>query len=157
MTDILERLWKKVDRRGPDECWPWTACVSPKGYGLFGVRVLREDGTRRSTRASRLVYEETNGVLLTDAEKVLHSCDNPPCCNPAHLFVGDELLNAQDRNAKKRHAHGEKHPRAKLTEEDVVVILRDTRSNRELSNAYGVSWRAIDLIRKRQNWPHVRA
>lgn len=112
---IEERFWGKVDIRGPDECWEWTAHRS-KGYGYISA-----DGTQRI--ASRIAYELEYGEI-PDGLHVCHTCDNPSCCNPKHLWLGTPADNMRDRVQKGRSAdqRGEKGPCAKLTEKDVLNI-----------------------------------
>lgn len=93
---LSTRVWAKVERRGPDECWPWTGCRR-RGYGL--VKVGGKRGVARS--AHRVVYELTRGPIPPNAV-VLHACDNPPCCNPRHLRIGDQHDNARDRELRGR-------------------------------------------------------
>ena len=83
----VERLWGQIDRRGPDECWPWTGTTC-YGYGRFLV------GTRE-VKAHAAVYALTKGVVPAGF-LVRHSCDNPPCCNDAHLLLGDDADNKKD-------------------------------------------------------------
>ena len=92
MKDITERFWSKVQRGGPDECWPWIAGTSHRGYGAFYL----DHGMHQSHRVS---WELTHGPI-TDGLHVLHTCDNPPCVNPAHLFLGTDRDNARDSVAK---------------------------------------------------------
>lgn len=101
-TWCVECFWRKVDRSGgPDACWPWTGTlVSGKGYG--GSH--QTDGGPRY--AHRRALELTIGRPLTRSEFACHHCDNPPCCNPAHLFLGSALDNARDRDAKGRGIRG---------------------------------------------------
>lgn len=80
---LHERFWSKVDVQGEDECWPWTAKCNRYGYGEFNL-----DGVRRSVQAYVVAYELTYGMILPLADLcVLHRCDNPPCCNPGHLWA----------------------------------------------------------------------
>jgi uncharacterized protein YjiS (DUF1127 family) len=89
-----ELFWSKVKRGGPDECWPWLAATNEKGYGVVGGK----DGT---TKANRVAWKLTNGPI-PDGKCVLHRCDNPPCCNPGHLFTGTRGDNNRDMHAKGR-------------------------------------------------------
>lgn len=103
---IETRFWRKVDRRGDDECWPWTAARLPAGYGLMG-------NEKKWTYAHRLSYQLNKGPI-PEGMIVMHSCDNPPCVNPSHLRVGTYRENSLDSVAKGRHKtvdlKGTQHP-----------------------------------------------
>lgn len=135
---LRDRFWTHVDTRGPDDCWVWTGATSNRGYGSVG-------GDQGKTVGShRVAWELTNGP--TDLY-VLHRCDNPPCCNPAHLFLGTHADNMADMSAKGRTARAN----TRLTDEQVAEIrakyvreyeryIRGWRSNqRELAAEYGMS------------------
>jgi HNH endonuclease len=94
---LAERFWAKVDRSaGPDGCWPWTGARFWFGHGAIKI-----DG--RPWGAHRIAWELTNGPI-PDGLQANHRCDNPPCCNPAHLFLGTQLDNVRDMDAKGRRA-----------------------------------------------------
>ena len=93
-----ERFWAKVQKS--DGCWLWTAYRNEKGYGRF------DDGTI-THQAHRLAWALTNGPVA-DGLLVCHKCDNPPCCNPDHLFVGTQKDNMQDAKQKGRRADGDR-------------------------------------------------
>lgn len=93
-----ERFWSKVDRTKPDACWPWIGYRNVHGYGTFWF----ED---RHVIASRMAWELTHAPI-TNGLFVCHRCDNPPCCNPAHLFLGTMADNFHDAVAKGRVALG---------------------------------------------------
>lgn len=93
-------FWDRVDKSaGPDACWPWTGSRCQHGYGSFG----RSGAT---VTASREAYELTHGPLPEGegyhGTVVMHSCDNPPCCNPKHLIAGTHIDNMRDRDMKGR-------------------------------------------------------
>ena len=91
----VERLERSLDKSaGTDGCWVWTAATNSRGYGHATF-----DGAR--TYAHRIAYTLAYGPI-PEGMFVCHRCDNPPCCNPAHLFVGTAADNAQDMAAKGR-------------------------------------------------------
>lgn len=88
-------FWKNVDMRGEDECWEWKGSkTGPKGYGEISMG-------RKLWRTHRLSYFLTHGEI-PEGKMICHSCDNPPCCNPKHLFAGTALDNALDMHSKGR-------------------------------------------------------
>lgn len=151
---FLDRFWSKVDQRGPDECWPWIAYRKPEGYGQFTL----VKGTYIT--ASRISLALSLGRPLATGEIACHRCDNPPCCNPAHLFVGSVLDNAMDsvNKGRARRAKGESTPSSKLTEEQIREIRAYPDRYgllAELGRQYGVAANTIRSIRLGQKWSHV--
>ena len=144
----VARFWSKVDKRGPDECWPWTAGLFDGGYGSFWV-----GGTSKGSH--RVAWEATFGP--TDLH-VLHSCDNPPCCNPSHLFTGSNLDNIADKVAKGRQARqkGSTHGMSKLTEAAVVAIRdRMNEPADAVGRDFGIDGDYVNAIRRGKAWKHV--
>ncbi len=98
---IAERFWAKVDRREGDDCWPWKASRSPKGYGWFHAP---PEGVRRDmVQAHRVAWELACGPIPPGLW-VLHRCDNPSCVRADHLFLGTNADNVADKMAKGRHS-----------------------------------------------------
>lgn len=94
----LDDLLKRCDVRGPDECWPWRGVTQNRGYGVITFRGVE-------MVASRAVMAAIHGPI-PHGLIVCHKCDNPPCVNPAHLFVGTYTDNVQDMIKKGRHFKG---------------------------------------------------
>jgi hypothetical protein len=94
--NTVESFWARVRCGNPDECWPWQGAKSDQGYGRVSGFGLRNVG------AHRIAFGLTHGWDAISAVFVLHRCDNPPCCNPAHLFAGTAQDNALDMVAKGR-------------------------------------------------------
>lgn len=139
-------------------CWEWTGHRDHKGYGRLTFR-------GRTIRAYRLAYELFVGPIPKGA-CVLHRCDNPPCCNPAHLFLGSRADNHADMMAKGRHGatRGSAHHKAKLTEDDVAVIRAEYAAapsryglRLRLARQYGVHPETIRNAAQGRFWKGVDA
>lgn len=146
------RFWAKVDKRSPDECWPWTAATNAGGYGVIG---LSHDRTGLATHVSLgLAGKPREG----DAH-ACHTCDNPPCVNPVHLWWGTLADNNRDMHAKGRWVNnipkGIAQKGAKLTEDAVREIRSSPLNNVELGAKFGVSATLIWKVRNRDLWRHI--
>lgn len=150
-------FWAKVDVKTQGECWEWTAAKKPKGYG--NVRI-----NKKYLLAHRVAWELAN-FPIPDGFMVCHSCDNPSCCNPGHLFLGNARSNFTDMVRKgraelrKNKAIGERNVNSKLNS-DQVSEIRDMYSSGkntqcQLAQKYGVSQPTIGCIIRRQTWRHV--
>lgn len=140
---IRERFWRSVVKRGPNECWAWTG-RSERGYGRLAHH-----------RAHRLSFLIHGGTLIS-GDCVLHSCDNPICVNPRHLWKGTRVDNNADRVAKQRSARGERSGRAKLTRPAVEDIRtnyrRYTVPASTFAKRYGVTIRTVQHVLKGGCW-----
>lgn len=150
------RLARKIDASlGPDACWPWTDGCNEKGYGLLAVN-------RRPRRAHRLTYEIAKGVTVDRLTVVRHRCDNPPCCNPAHLVEGTPKANSTDMVIRHRSAWGERSGAAKLTTKQIgeirAVYTGEWGQQTRLAEQYGVAPQTIGKIvngRRRSTEPEL--
>ena len=131
---VVARFWAKVEILGSAECWPWKASVRGGGYGQFGD----PSGVSHCVGSHRFAFELFNGPV-PPGQQVCHRCDNPPCCNPAHLFLGTPSDNVQDAIRKKRFTHGERHSSSKLTKAQVAEIRASKEGHKALSERYGIS------------------
>ena len=126
-----EVLWSKVDKRGEDKCWDWKGFKNHDGYGRTWIN---DKGYYAHRVIYSLVYPNTitlNAPLSQDDSGfLLHTCDNPSCCNPKHLWVGTHADNMADKVAKGRSPDfsGGKGPRCKLTMDQAkeARLLRKT-------------------------------
>lgn len=145
-----ERVWLRVDKRAPSECWEWQGAINGHGYGTIRQHC--------ASRGAHVVALESTGVVVPKGMQVCHRCDNRRCCNPAHLFVGTLQENNADRDAKGRQARGSGSARAKLTESAVSLIkllLSLGVEGKRLGQLYGVPQSAISSINCGRTWKHV--
>lgn len=153
----MNRFWKRVDKRSDAECWPWIGTIGTWGYGSFWFR-----GCTRN--ASRVAWILTHGEIEGDYV-VCHTCDNPACCNPSHLFLGTQGDNVRDCNLKGRgkgQYTSDSHPRhtAKLSAEQVrhAKFLYEACgvSQSEIARRLGVDSSTISRAVRGEYWSHVR-
>lgn len=147
------RFWSRVEREG-DGCWEWQG-------GRFRAQYGRHVSSGPLSQAHRASWIFFNGPIPSGLF-VCHRCDNPPCCNPDHLFLGTHQDNMVDclrkGRANKRPARGAKNGRAKLTETQVREIRRlsagGTR-NCEIAPMFGISQKTVWGVVNRQTWSYV--
>lgn len=162
-----KRFWSKVDVRGPDDCWEWQAGKVPFGYGRFYC-------DHKPIDAHRFSYILANGPIPIGNSPhdtcVCHTCDNPACVNPKHLFLGAMVDNVADMRAKGRAfdtskmppeciARGERNGNARITP-DIVREIRQRYeaggvSLRGLGRLYGISGNWATRIVRREVWQHI--
>lgn len=164
MQELIARLdggadvfWSRVQRPSVEGCWPWTGYKNDRGYGVFRY------AKSKAIKTHRLAYALDKGAI-PEGMIVCHSCDNPPCCNPAHLWLGTYADNNRDRNEKGRtrtpfssgyagpRPAREGHGSAKLTEAAVNDIRSSSSSGAQLARAYGVSESTISRVRAGTTW-----
>lgn len=153
---IIERFWEKVARAAPNECWEWSGCRSPKNYGLMSVG-SKTDGSRHTRFAHRISYELHYGPIPAGMS-VCHKCDNPPCVNPAHLFLGSHQVNMHDMTQKGRATKGNKNPQARLTADQVRAIraqAEDGDTHAEIAARFSINRSTVSMIVNRKRWGHI--
>ena len=134
-----------------DVCWPWQGKLDVDGYGH--VRI----GGRKASAAHRVGWFLATGIDPI-GKMVCHHCDNPPCVNPTHLYLGDAGTNARDRKLRGRAnpEHGESRWNSKLTTENIKEIddlyVNVGLSQRAIADKYGVSQASVSLILRGKNW-----
>lgn len=160
---LEERYWAKIDRRGPDECWPWTGGLGGSPYGLFWDGSYYE-GTNhpRMVTATRVGYKLRVGPIPSGF-LVCHTCDNPPCHNDRHWFLGTPSDNQRDCAEKGRNRapknQGSRHGRSKVTESQVDEIRKKYLSGRylqkDLAEEYGILQQQVSRIVRGRSWSHM--
>jgi hypothetical protein len=149
---LEEKFWANVDRHSPDECWWWTGRNRDGRYGILTHR-------GKGAGAHRISYEIHIGAI-PKGMLVCHTCDNPACVNPKHLFLGTPKDNMQDKMAKGRgrHLKGDKNPASRLTTSKVIAIrerARNGESQRALAREYGICQQTVSEIVLHKIWCSV--
>jgi len=146
------------------EFWEWfdakyeqlpkteTGCIEWEGAKSLGYGIVRRHGT--NLRVHRLTLERALGRPLKDGMHALHSCNNPPCCNPEHLREGTNQENVDDKLRSDRQPRGETNGKAKLTLEQVEEIRQNSSglSQYQLADLYGVKRPCIAKIQRGKTW-----
>lgn len=153
-------FYSRVPKLGPEECWEWTGWRSTPNYGMFSVG-------QTEFLTHRLMFFIKNGMLPPHL-KVCHRCDNPPCCNPDHLFLGTQNDNVQDMIKKGRMGacglppelikRGSACTTARFNEEQVMEMRRlyaDGMTQKELAIRYDVGSAWMCRLVHRKIWAHV--
>jgi hypothetical protein len=157
----FEWFWSRVEKT--DGCWLWRGAHDEKGYG----RLIMLGDHIGAHRASWVI---TNGAI-PDGLYVCHKCDNPPCVNPAHLFLGthdENMADAIQKGRLRKSAHpdrlwltrfGENHPRAKLTERDVLKIRELYAAGgvrmADIAEQFGISKTQTRSVIRGLRWSHL--
>lgn len=150
-----ERFWSNV--RKSENCWEWTRGLTHNGYGVFYTSSFG----KKQFRAHRFCWEISFGKI-PQGLLVCHTCDNPKCVRPSHLFLGTHSDNSKDmmRKGRSRSAglKGEKSPYHKLNDEKVRKIRemhKNGVSQADIARIFCVNKTAVNKVILRQNWSHV--
>lgn len=151
MRTLAQRFWAKVDTSaGPDGCWPWTGKTNgPSGRGQLRVRL--PDGRWGHAYATHVAIQIDTGQGVPAGQDACHTCDNPPCVNPKHLFVSDCAGNMDDCARKLRAAPNTR----RLTPEKAMEIIRRRRARErvaDLAVEFGVTKGTIYHIERGLTW-----
>ena len=145
-----------------DTCWLWQRSCITAGYGYFTVIHTVDGVKRRSMNAHRYSYMLHNNISqLRKDQLICHTCDNPKCVNPSHLYLGTYTDNVRDCESRNRanHVNGEQHGRVKLTAETVLAIRRAYEAGNtthvKLAKEYNTSSGNIADILSRRRWKHL--
>ena len=141
----VSRFWRLVKQGGPHECWEWLGDRDQHGYGTFYYR-------GRMRGAHELALSFTTGEAKVSGLDTCHSCDSPPCVNPAHLRFDTRRSNVRDAIDRGRHWR----PPSKLTAED-VALMRERRAagarQKDLAEQFGVTDGQVSMIVRGLRWP----
>lgn len=162
----ISRLWSHISIANSDDCWLWQLRTDKDGYGKFSIQ-------QSTFRAHRIVFYVYYQIDPLD-KLVCHTCDNPTCCNPNHLFIGTERDNTLDARNKGRlnTASGEKHgtktrpdrvargeKHSNLTEQQVKDIrslyTNERWTQQQIANKFGVQREVITSIIRGRTWKHI--
>lgn len=97
-AEYAAKFWQRVEKRRQNECWPWLGSMHPEGRGYATA-------VHTSTTAARIALH-LSGTPVTQGRFVCHTCDNPACCNPGHLYLGTQADNMRDAMLRKRFSRG---------------------------------------------------
>jgi hypothetical protein len=149
LQKYIDRFWKKVDKTSNSNgCWIFG---NGKGYQMFGPEY-------NAMYAHRFSYTIHKGKIPYGLF-VCHTCDNPGCVNPEHLWLGTNKDNTDDKVAKGRQLKGSQIPSARFTEAQIYEIRSATYYyglNRDLAKKYNCRQEVISKLRSGQGWKHVK-
>ena len=148
-----ERFWSKVDKKGDNECWNWKSCNDGR-YGIFR-------NNNKNNGSHRLAYELHNKIDIPKGLVIRHKCDNRLCCNPNHLELGTYKDNSNDMIERNRSAFGERNPKSKLTEQQVIEIKQKLLNwkwgmDSQIAREYKVAKETIYDIRNQKTWKRIK-
>jgi hypothetical protein len=148
----LKRFWAKVERGDPDACWNWTASLTTGGYGRFKLTPYEMALASRVALIAH-THSEPAGLMA------LHTCDNPRCCNPGHLYFGTHQDNMDDKVARGRCYNGDQrgalNGRSKLSVEQLELVIKRLRAgwtNTAIAADLPITHGMVSLIRRGKMW-----
>lgn len=149
---LADRFWSKVDKRGPDECWPWTGAKDGCGYGRINI-----DG---KPRMATHVALQLAGRPITPGMKALHKCDDPGCTNEGHLFEGTQSGNIHDMITKGRavYVRGSAQGLTNLTDDNVREMHKlyaEGSTQVDLAKQFNTTQPTVSKILLGQTWAHL--
>jgi hypothetical protein len=154
--DPVDNFEKHFEMKSPFECWNWNAHKLTSGYGHWQINHSKYNKHWLTHRFSYFSYKDNT---LSDEDIVCHTCDNPSCVNPEHLFKGTQQDNIDDIINKGRGQKGSKVTNSKLNEDDVIEILRLLSEKKlkqtEIAKRFGVGDNIISNIKNNKAWKHV--
>lgn len=150
----IDRFCSKLIKTSTD-CWEYSGAKDADGYGMFWFQGKTKGAHQFSARY-------LGNMILQPGNHVCHSCDNPPCCNPNHLFVGSSQMNTADRQAKGRTVKGSQVGTS-VYSEDIIKKIKDAYKTRthyrgiikDLSQEFNVSYGVVWTCCRNQGWRHV--
>lgn len=151
---VKDRFWAKVKIGKHSECWNWQAATSGFGYGMFGCKTVEGKFiTYHAHQFSLIMHSEGR----PSGAHCCHTCDNPKCVNPSHLWWGSCLANMRDKEAKGRgrKQHGTANNRSRITEKIVRYIRASEKPNKILCKELGLGRCHVSKIRSGRLWGHV--
>lgn len=149
-SNTIDDLWRYIDMKSPDECWPWNG---PWGGRSTHLMPYFSAGGQRWI-AYRLVYMQVHGVQLLASQMLCHSCDNGShpigCCNPHHVAIGTPQSNVDDAKARDRFGM----PRA--TVRMIRKLILEGRRQQDIADMYGCSRETVSAISTGRTYQHVK-
>lgn len=157
---LATRLHERTARGSDAECWEWQGCRDKKGYGRIGGGA--DAISKSSLLTNRVAWALANNAAPPSDMLVIHSCDNPPCVNPAHLSLGDAKENTRQMMERERNGFnpsiGERNGNSKLTSEDVFYIktaLSRGIPGAAIGRCFGVKKETINSIARGLTWRSI--
>jgi DNA-binding MarR family transcriptional regulator len=157
MNDILQHYTEKLKNRffsyvkKSENCWEWTGSLGTSGYGTINVA-----GVNRAAHRISFIIENEE---IPQGLHILHSCDNRKCVRPDHLRTGTNEENHIEKVGKMRHSYGERHPKARLKEWQVIEIVKSYSPHKvtqsQLAEKYGTTRFNINCILRGKSWKHL--